>query len=149
MKLRQRQVEGATGALAKAVGEREAAEREKRAAQGSLERTEAAAQRVRDAERAALDHGGLRASDLQRGETWELGVAQERERLASDVAERERAEADARRSEEGAQSALAMREADVKVVEKHNESFDERHRREVLAKEEEAAADAHRPKRSR
>jgi hypothetical protein len=137
MKLRERQVEGATGDLAQAVSAREKAERAREMAENALERSDEAAERLRDAERRALEEGELRAGDLHRAEAWEMGVAAERTKLAQSVATTESAEAGARAKEEEACAALATREADAKVVEKDKERWDERVRRRELAKEEE------------
>jgi hypothetical protein len=146
-KLRHRQVEAATQELAKTVKGRQEAERRREAAEGAAERAAAGARELRDEERAALEDGGLRAADLQRGQAWELGVEEERRRLEQQVAVAAQAERKAATAEAGARDALAAREADAEVVEKDKERFVTRERRRELAKEEENAAEVHGAKR--
>jgi hypothetical protein len=149
VKLRERQVEGATEKLAKAVEERERAECARLAAEEARVRAEAAARALRDAERDALEKGELRAGDLHRAQAWEIGVKGEEERLAQKVASAEREATRASEQEEGARKNLAAREADAEVVEKDKARFDARNQQRELAKEEEAAAEAWRPRETK
>lgn len=143
LKLRERQVEAATEKLAGAVGARQAAERERIAAEGRRASAEERAKTLREEEREALEKGELRAGDLHRAQAWELGVQQEQRRLAQQVAAATQGETTAREAEREAQHDLAAREADAEVVEKDKERFDAKRRATELAKEEEAAAEAH------
>ena len=140
-KLRRRQVEAATEALADAVKTRERRQGDHAAADSKLVRSDEEARRERQAERAELEQGGLRAADLHRAGAWEMGVAADRRRLADAVTTAERAEVTAREKEANARGDLAAREADAKVVEKDEARFEERQRQRVLAKEEEESED--------
>ena len=142
-KLRHRQVDAATRELAHAVEARQEAERKRDAAEAVRARAEASAQVLRDEERAALEHGALRAADLHRAQAWELGVEEERKRLAQQVAAAAQGAERARGAETGVQGALASREADAEVVDEDKARFLEREAKRALAKEEEAAQEAH------
>jgi IgA-specific serine endopeptidase len=149
IKLRDLQVDEATRDLAKAVDVRQKAENAKRSAEAARETAEERAARARDAERQALERGELSAADLMRAQAWELGVAEERKRLAQQVATAEQGEKKAREQEDGARGTLATREADAEVVEKDKDRFVAKLRANDLAKEEEAAEEAHGAKRDR
>jgi hypothetical protein len=149
IKLRELQVDEATRDLAKAVDARQKAENAKRAAEAARETAEERAARARDAEREALERGELSAADLMRAQAWEIGVAEERKRLAQQVATAEQGEKKARDQEDGARGTLATREADAEVVEKDKDRFVAKLRAKDLAKEEEAAEEAHGAKRER
>jgi len=148
-KLRHRQVDAATHELAKAVGARHEAEKKRAGADAAVEQADASARAARDEEREALEKGELRAGDLHRAQTWEVGVAAERKRLAESAAAAAQGEEKARRAEAGAQGALASREADAKVVDEDKARFVAREAQRTLAKEEEASAEAHEAKRWR
>jgi hypothetical protein len=147
--LRERQVDEAARDLAKAVDSRQKAEAAKRAAQTARETAEERAARARDEEREALARGELRAGDLMRGQAWEIGVAEEQKRLTQQVAVAEQGEKKARDQEDGARGALASRQADAEVVEKDKDRFVAKERSKQIAKEEEAAEEAHGAKRGR
>ncbi len=141
VRLRQQQVDGATEKLAHAIAEREAAERKRLAAEHARAETAAAAEGVRDVERAALAKGELRAGDLQHAQAWEFGVAEQQRRLSQHVAAAVTDEERARGDEESARVELASREADSEVTDKDKERFEAKAKRQELAKEEEAAAE--------
>jgi hypothetical protein len=149
IKLRERQVDDATSDLAKAVGARQAAERKREAAELAKDRADEAADATRTDERGALERGELTAADLLRAQAWELGVAEERKRLAQQVAVATQGEDEAREEEDGARATLAAREADAEVVEKDKERFVTREKQREIAKEEEAASDAHASRQSK
>ncbi len=149
IKLRERQVDDATGELAKAVDARQAAERKREAAEAEKARAEAKAAAARDEEREALARGELRAGDLLRAQAWELGVAEERKKLVQQVVAAEQREKVALEEEDGARATLAAREADAQVVEKDKDRFVKREVEREIAKEEEAASDAHAARRGR
>jgi colicin import membrane protein len=142
LKLRERQVEGATAELAKAITAREVAEAARVEAEQAEARAEAEAQAVRDAEANALERGELRAGDLHRAQAWEMGVAADQKRLEASVATAEQREAGAKDQEDAARRDLATREANAQVVEKDKSRFDDKSERVAAAKEEEAAAEA-------
>jgi hypothetical protein len=142
-KLRHRQVDAATQDLAKAIDARREAERKREAAEAERARADAEARAVRAEELAALEKGALRAGDLLRAQVWEVGVEAERKRMTQQVESAGKAEEVARRTEAGAQGALAAREADAEIVEKDKSRFVAREAQRELTKEEEAAAEAH------
>jgi hypothetical protein len=149
LKLRERQVDEATGDLAKAVDARQSAERKREAAEAEKARAEAKAAAAREQEREALSRGELRAGDLLRAQAWELGVADERKKLVQQVAAAEQREKTAVEEEDSARAALAASEADAQVVEKDKGRFVKREVEREIAKEEEAASDAHAARRGR
>ena len=145
--LRERQVDEATRDLAKAVDARQKAESTKRAAEAARETAEERAARAREAEREALEKGELRAGDLMRAQAWEIGVAKEHEQLSKQVAAAAQGELEAREQENGARGALATRQADADVVDKDKDRFVAKEQQKQIAKEEEAADEAHGAKR--
>jgi chromosome segregation ATPase len=147
LKLRERQVDAATQKLAEAVGARQAAEKKREAAEAAKAKAEDRARELREKERDALEKGGLRAGDLHAGRAWEFAVEEERRRLAQQVDAASQGEKKARDTERGAQHDLASREADAEVVDQDKERFETKRKQAELAKEEEAANEAWRPKR--
>ncbi len=147
IKLRERQVDEATRDLAKAVDARQSAERKRAAAEAEKVRAEDRAKATRDEEREALERGELSVADLMRAQAWELGVADEQKKLGQQVSVAAQGEQNARTEEDGARTALASREADAQVVEKDKERFVTRERQREIAKEEEAAQEAHAARR--
>ncbi len=141
VKLRQRQVDGATEKLAYAIAERESAQRKRRAAEDERVRVDQAASAVRSAERDALEEGALRAGDLQRAQTWEIGIGEQKKRLAQQIATASQEEERAHTLEDRARTELASREADAELVDKDKARFDAKSLQLDLAKEEEAAAE--------
>jgi len=133
--------------LAKAVAGREAAERSRRAAEAERTHHDEAAARTRDAERGALERGELRVEDLARAGEWELRVAAEREALKAAEERARGAAREAQAKEKSAQGDVAVRKADAEVVEKDRARWAEGQRKRSLAREEEEAAEAYRPKR--
>ena len=149
IKLRERQVDDATRELAKAVDARQTAERKREAAENAKVRADERAKTTRDEEREALERGELRAGDLQKAQAWEIGVAEERKKVVQQVNVAEQGENKARDVETGARDSLVAREADAEVVEKDKERFVSREKQQELAKEEEAANEAHAARRGR
>ena len=84
-----------------------------------------------------------------RAQAWEVGIAEEQKRLAQQVAVAEQGEKKALDQEDGARGALASRQADADVVEKDKDRFVSKERQKQIAKEEEAADEAHGAKRGR
>ena len=149
IKLRERQVDEATRDLAKAVDARQVAERKREAAETAKARAEERAKEARDKEREALERGELRVGDLHRAQAWEFGVAEEQKKLAQQVTVAAQGEQKARTEEDGARTDLASREADAEVVEKDKERFVTHERQKEIAKEEEAAQEAHAARRDK
>ncbi len=148
LELRERQAGDAALDLAKAVDARQKAEIAKRAAEVARETAEERAARAREAEREALARGELRVGDLMRAQAWEIGVAKEHAELAKQVTVAAQGEDKARDQESGARDALATKQADAEVVEKDKDRFVAKERSKEIAKEEEAADEAHGAKRS-
>jgi hypothetical protein len=145
-RVRRDRVEASARELGAAVRLREEAEKNRVAAE--LERTHrlAEASEVRDGESRALGHGVLTAADLQRQGAWQARMHWEDEeaaRAVSDLAAREEALRD---SEGRAKALVAQREADSKVVLEHQTKWKDTERRAEDAAEEEAAAEAWRPR---
>jgi hypothetical protein len=145
--LREKKVESATSELAGAMRGREAAARTLRAAEVRRDAQAQAAARIRAVELEALAKGELCARDLARVDAWGVRVAAERAALAASVDRAATADRAAREVEGEARGALAVRHADAQVAEAHHERWTEERRKTVEAREEEASAEAWRPKR--
>jgi hypothetical protein len=145
-KLRDGQVDEAKKKLADALRAREAATTKRQVAEQKNEAHQRAADRVRQAERVALEEGSLRARDLALQSSWEIGVRTEADRLALEVSKRKEEEQQATQREAEARVSVALKKADAEVVHKDHERFDARVRKAEEAKEEEAAEEAWRPK---
>ena len=145
--LREKKVEEATSELAAAMRRHEAAARVLRTAEARREAQARTVAEIRAAELEALSQGDLRAHDLARGDAWGSRVAFEREALVANVERAGAAEVEARQNESKAQAGVAARRADARVVEGHREHWDTERRKVAEAREEEASAEAWRPKR--
>jgi len=146
LELREKRVDEAVSSLAGAVRVRETAEQAKARAEAEKRAAEEAAERLRKAETAALEEGTLSVADLQRGHAWELRVETEQQALARHVEAATQKTDEARAAESAAQQELGQKKGDAKVVTEDRSRFVERERRTALAKEEEEAAEAWRPK---
>jgi hypothetical protein len=147
-RVRAMKVDDAARALAESTRLREEAERKRAEAERRVIAAEDAARVVRDAERDALDRGELTVADLMRGDAWGFRVREEQaelERRAADSLEREGAAKD---GEDGARVVVAERKADAEIVERDRSRWADGERRRAEAKDEEAAADAWRPKKT-
>lgn len=103
-------------------------------------------QATKDAERVALEQGALRAVDLFRQSAWEMERQRQAEALV--YAEKRIAEAliVASQAEDDSRAATAQRLGELEAVERDRARFLERERKVALAKEEEAAEEAWRPR---
>ncbi len=144
VELRDQRVERATRELAGAVAESQAAERGRRAVEQRREVHEESAERVREAERQALDRGELQVADLARADGWEARVAAERRALDDELARAGAAVERARRAEDGARAEVASREAEAHVVHADRDRWQQGEQRRAEAREEEEAAEAYR-----
>jgi hypothetical protein len=142
---RERRAEDATRDLSRAVNEREHAEHEESAAEHAREEAAAEAERAREEERAALARGELTAADLASQGAWEVRLAAEARALETRVRETQSQAEAAREQERAAVLELSNRKADVDVLTKDRERFEAAQRKSAEAREEEAAAEAHRP----
>lgn len=144
--VRRNQADAAKRELGDAIRAREHQEAELQAARQRTLAHAGDVARTKDAERAALDQGGLRAVDLLRQDAWQL----QQDRAAEELAHRERREAEAARGamaeEDRARASAADKLGELKVVENDRERFLEREKKAALAKEEEAAEEAWRPR---
>jgi hypothetical protein len=145
--VRARKVEGAVQGLAKAVVQRERAEEQRRQSEQRRDAHEAQATRVSETERGSLERGELSAADLARAHAWQLRSEAERAALASEVDRARATEAETLRGEGDARGQVALRRADADVVEKDRARWTAEARKRDEAKEEEAMAEAFRPKR--
>lgn len=146
VKLREQHVEEATRELGAAVRAREVAEHRTRAAKDEERRAEERAKTVRQGEQAKLEAGQLTVADLQRADAWAFAAAEEKRVLEAQVQRAAEAEAEARSGETRQRDVVASRKADAEVVEKDKAKWTERTRKDALAKEEEEATEAWRPK---
>jgi hypothetical protein len=145
--LRERKVEGAVQGLAQAVARREQAEGERRELEQKRAAQEAKAASVVDGERGSLERGELCAADLARAHAWQLRSEAERAALMAEVDRARAAEGDAVKGEGAARAQVAERRADADVVEKDRARWTAGERKAADAKEEEAMAEAFRPRR--
>jgi len=145
--LRARRVEGAVEGLAKAVAQRQQAADQRRQSEQRRDAHEAQAARVSETERGSLDRGELSAADLALAHAWQLRSDAERAALVSETDQARVAEVDAAKREDAARGQVAERRADADVVEKDRARWTAEARKRDDAKEEEAMAEAFRPKR--
>jgi hypothetical protein len=142
---RERLADDATRGLSRAVAERERADHEKQTAEDARRRAAEEAERARREEGDALARGELKAADLASQGAWEVRVAAEARAMDARVAE-SASKADAARDEERAAAReLGNRKADVDVLVKDRERYEAAQKKRAEAREEEAAAEAHRP----
>jgi hypothetical protein len=146
--VRAKQVDDAARALGEAARAREEASHKRALAEKRRDEAEAAARALRDAEQEALERGELTVADLMRGDAWGVRVKAEQEELARRAADSAAKEGAARKGESSARAHVAGRKADAELVERDRARWTDAERRRADAKEEEAAADGWRPKRS-
>jgi hypothetical protein len=145
--LRARKVEGAVAGLAKAVAEREQAEQARLAREQARAAQEAQAARVAQEERDSLERGELHAADLARAHAFQLRSEAEHAALTNAVDQARAVEAGAVKGEGEARDQVAARRADADVVDKDRARWTAAERKREDAKEEEAMAEAFRPRR--
>jgi hypothetical protein len=145
--LRARKVEGAVTGLAKAVAQREQAEQARRERELARAAQEARAARVIEEERGSLERGELHAADLARAHAWQLRSDAERAALSSEVERARAAETEALKGESAARAQVAERRAEADVVDKDRARWTAEGRKGEEAREEEAMAEAFRPRR--
>lgn len=145
--VRERQVDDAVRGLAAAVTQREAAARRARAVEQAAASQAASADAVKRVEREALGRGELTAADLARAHAWELRAEAERAALAAEHERARAAERAASDAEDRSREELARRRADADVVAKDRARWETAQRKRADAREEEAMAEAFRPKR--
>jgi len=146
-KLRARKVEGAVQGLAQAVAQREQAEQARLLREQARAAQEARAARVVEEERGSLERGELHAADLARAHAWQLRSDAESAALSSEVDRARAAETDALKGEGAARTQVAERRAEADVVDKDRARWTAEGRKRQEAKEEEAMAEAFRPRR--
>jgi hypothetical protein len=139
-------VDSAVQSLAGAVRVREGAERDRQVAEARKEEHERVAREVKAAERAALERGERSAADLARENAWAVRGAAERGALAANVEKARASESAAQGAQADAQREVGARRADVKVVDTHRQGWEEARRAAANAADEEASAEAWRPK---
>jgi flagellar biosynthesis chaperone FliJ len=145
--LREKKADEATAALGEARRRQEAAARSVRAAEVRSEGHARDAAERRKAELAALARGELHARDLARADAWGVRIAAERAALETAVDSAQRTETRAAEGVEAARDEAAARHTDAKLVEVHRQRWEDENRRRAEAREEEASADAWRPRR--
>ena len=144
---RERLTDDAKSELARTVTEREQRERDK--ARAEAVETKAASDRaaVHSDENARLMRGELTVSDLARLRAWDTRAETEAKDLAQKVAAAATILDDGRAKERDALASLANRMADVNVLEKDRDRFLTSERTKAEAREEEANAEAYRPRK--
>lgn len=144
---RVRQVNEAVKGLATAVSARDAAEKRRIQIEERKAEHAARADGVRASERALLERGELTAADLARAHAWQLRVEGEAAALSADQERARATEVAATDAQRQAQTQVAARRADADVLDKHRARWTEGERKRAEAAEEEAAAEAFRPRR--
>ncbi len=139
---RERLVEDAEAALARAVSAREAAERAEAAAVAARDVAVAHASQVRAAEAARVERGEARAADLAQAGDWERAEAARMVELGRRVEDARTQLRGAREAEARARTDLAAKKADHDVVVKDQAKFTDARRRAAESREEEEAAEA-------
>lgn len=142
--VREKKVDVASSALARAVAAKDAAAKARRGAEVEREGHASRVARALEGERAALDRGALRAADLAVEAAWRRRVARERDELTAAVGRARELEDGAARDEQGV---LAARKTDADVVSALLSRREAERRKWVEARAEEAAAEARRPRR--
>ncbi len=140
-KLRAKQVDDATLTLAKAVRAREEAERVERSNRKVRDDAEAKAKAAREAERAALERGELRAGDLMRGNAWGSRVTDEHAELEKRVVNAANRAQTARGAEDEARGGVTSAKAEEEVVDRDRGRWETGERKRADAKEEEEASE--------
>jgi hypothetical protein len=142
LNLRERRVKDTTVELSSAVREKESATERRQALEAIRARAAAEAARLREAEREALEQGGLRVADLMQREAWERQVASEQQALAAKVEQAALAEQAAADDEARVRADLLEHKAEADVVDKDRSRYLERARKRIVAIEEESASEA-------
>ncbi len=146
VRVRAKQVDDAARLLAEATRAREEAERRRAAAAEREEEARRAAASLRDAERGALERGELTVADLMRGDAWAVRVKDEHAELGRRTEDSAAKARQATAGESVARVEVAGRKADAELVERHRGRWAEGERKADEARDEEAAAEAWRPK---
>ncbi len=145
-RLRVKQVDDATRLLSEAIRAREAAEH---GAAVVIARREASAEQTRavgERERRALDRGELRAEDLAHADAWSVRVEAERVDLERRLAKAMEATHAAHEQESDAQGGVARARASSDVVSRDRTRWEDARQKRANLAEEEAGAEAFRPK---
>ena len=147
-RVREIKVDDAARALAEAVRAREEAALRLAQATRRKEDAEAEARALREGEQGALERGELTVADLMRADAWGTRVKAEQTELVRREDEAATREDAAQGDESRARVNVAERKADAELVERDRVRWVDGERRRADAKDEEAAADAWRPKQS-
>ena len=123
---------------------RESADAAKERAEATRMAAERAAEAVRQTEAGLLAQGELRASDLARGQAWEIGAQARIADLTRAVAAADRRVEETQGAETAARAVLAGALAARDVVAKDEARFTGRVEKKALAAEEEQAEEAFR-----
>jgi hypothetical protein len=146
--LREKRADDAARELGTKVRAREEAAAARVRAEAARARTAEEVAAARAAEHAALGRGELSVADLLRQDAWNVRVQMDKQALEAAERRATEAAATALRAETVARGELGARQADVEVVQKDRSSWQAREEKARQAKEEEAAADAWRPRRA-
>jgi hypothetical protein len=147
-RLREKQVGDATRLLSDAIRARQEAERGLVVVLSRKNDAEAHARALGDRERNALERGELRADDLARAAAWSVRVETDRADLERRLAKAVEGAQAAHGGESNAQGEFARARADAEVVARDRAKWEDTRRKKDEAAEEEAGAEAFRPKSS-
>jgi hypothetical protein len=145
-RVRAAKVDAASRSLAGAVRAREEAAAKRLGAQAKKDGHERGVRGTKATERAALEDGALQVGDLARADAWAVRAALEGQALAAVLEQARAAEGKAAEMHTKARQETAERSADERVVAKHREAWDAARRAAADAADEEAAAEAWRPR---
>jgi hypothetical protein len=145
-RVRGARVDAASRSLAVATRAREEAAAKRLGAQAKKDGHEQGVRATKATERTALEDGTLHAGDLARADAWGLRAALEGQALAATLEQARAGESKAAEAHAKARRETAERSAEERVVARHREAWDAARRAAVDAADEEAAAEAWRPR---
>jgi hypothetical protein len=148
-RLKEERAEQKTRELGKALSSRETAQKKREGAEAKREAARTSASRVRNEERAALANGALSVRDLMQANAWESRVATEDLERTREVDRALAAEGEAKAAETRVRGDLAQAQAESEVIRRHHERWSAAVKKDDEGREEEALAEAFRPKNAR
>ncbi len=147
-RLREKQVGDATRLLSEAIRARQEADRGVVEVLARKENADAHTRALGDRERTALERGELRAEDLARAAAWSVRIEADRVDLERRLAKALEEAHAAQTGESSAQGGVGRARADVEVVARDRAKWEDARLKKEDAAEEEAGAEAFRPKSS-
>jgi hypothetical protein len=148
-RLKEERAKQKTHELGRAASTREAAQRKREGAEAEREAARATARRIRDEERGSLENGALSVRDLVQASAWESRVGVEDAERTRSVDRALVAEDQARAAEAVVREDLSRAHAESEIVQRHHERWRAAVTKDEESREEEALAEAFRPKITR